>query len=159
MHSLIIQLDEKPVDSKNWLRESDLDDIDYIDYVDPCYGKGRIEAFEHFVKCVLPQEMFTVEQEDECFCLIYKGGVAEYSKRWLQRLRDKVNVLTPENVFRFPALDEIKRVLSRALGDTLFVMNGWTDRYPEESTEFLAYLSTLKPGTKLYVGALFDYHF
>lgn len=159
MHSRIIQLDVLPIEKDHLVSEEDFYETEGIDYTSLLKGNQKREVLQSILTYTLPKGMFECQENEKETILIYKGGIETWKEKWLSNIKAKINSLNPKNVFVSPNLYDLKQSIARALGDTMFVMECWTGFEPQESTEFMEFVSTLKPGTKLYVGSILDYHF
>lgn len=151
MHSCIYQImrskDEERIDESDFYEH--LDDIpaDYVSDLDEDDEDDYIKALPNF----LPQSMFKCEGRE----ITFLGGDKDFIEEWKATVKNTVDGIVPGE---YQSLYELKKAVNNMLDvDSRFYFN--EDGYAIESSEFILDCMKMKPGAKLYVGAVIDYHF
>lgn len=156
MHAKIFQLSRKPIEPDNYVTpgyfENDIfDDADYIgdSVTDPTERKMWIEAM---VNTLHP--LFSLEDET----LVYQGCETLLTK-WIGEIKEKASHLNTNNFF-----DEAARLIrmvqkTHVFSGSKFYIADWCDEAvnPFDLIEYCK--KKLKPGERLYIGSIIDYHY
>lgn len=161
MHSHIVQIENHPVTEDERMREDVF--YDYLgdipaDYVDEIDKEDEEEFVNDTLPRLLPQSMFKCEGRE----ITFLGGDVSWMEDWQNKIREELAKGNPSKLVKgglpFLYLYKVKKAVTNALDiDTRFYCN--EDGYCQESTEFIFDRLHLEPGTKLYVGAVIDYHY
>ena len=160
MHSRIFQISTMRIDKENYLNEDTLlqGDGSSYDYCANISDEIRKEDIADLVKYILPKGMFELISEDT---LRYKGGIEQWKEEYVANIRKKAEALTVENMLEWGSTYYLKRAVDNPL-DTYynFYLDGdGCQSYAEESFAFMEFVSSLEPGTTLYIGGVTAYHF
>lgn len=158
MHSCIYQImrskDCERIDESNFYDH--LDDIpaDYVSDLDETDEDDYIKALPNF----LPKSMFKCEGRE----ITFLGGDKDYIGNWKERVKlavdDKSTVCIVNGGAKWTYLYDLENAVNNMLDvDCRFFFND--DGYAIKSTEFIFDCMKMEPDTKLYVGAVIDYHF
>lgn len=104
--------------------------------------------------------MFSLSEDGET--LVFQSGFAEWRKGNLDTIHTRVADINEENIMEWvgPAYQLQKAILNPLNTDALFVTdfaNGYG--LAERSRELMTIIGSLEIGDKLYIGAVFGYHF
>ncbi|WP_368167812.1 hypothetical protein, partial [Bacteroides fragilis] len=112
------------------------------------------------VEHILPKEMFSLNEDGET--IVYQSGFAEWRKSYLDTIHTRMADINEENIMKWvgPAYQLQKAILNPLCTDALFVTD-FSNGYglAERSRELMTIIGNLEIGDKLYVGAVFGYHF
>lgn len=158
MHARIYQISLENKCQDDWITEFSITESDMgylgIDYASP--STSREKDLEWLKEC-LPTDMFLMEGNE---ITILNDGT-ETLTNVFERIKEYVNGIDIDEYVNDMTFFEYRiKAKSRDILDIshLFFTDGWSD-YPTYSTEFVRYCHTLKPGTKIYVNGILDYHF
>ena len=157
MHSRIFQLSSVPIDTDEYADASSVADSDErIDYAIEIHGEERFAEINFLVEHILPKGMFTLESDGET--ITYQGGIEQWRRDHVERLHGVANSITSQNVHGTIKRYELKQEIDWPLGYyTMFVPDEEQCAY--DNGNYMAYyVSKLKVGDQLHVGAVFDYH-
>lgn len=157
MHSCIYQImrskDEERIDESTFFEH--LGDIpaDYVSDLGEDDEDDYIKALPNF----LPQSMFKCEGRE----ITFLGGDKDFIEEWKAKVRQAVDDCSTESIVSgdstWSYLYDLKEAVSNMLDvGCRFFDNDW---YVKKSTEFILDCMKMEPGTKLYVGAVIDYHY
>ena len=94
--------------------------------------------------------------------IVYQSGFAEWRKSYLDTIHTRMADINEENIMKWvgPAYQLQKAILNPLCTDALFVTD-FSNGYglAERSRELMTIIGNLEIGDKLYVGAVFGYHF
>lgn len=161
MHSLIIQISNRPIAEDNYIgidhvEAGEMASIDYCDEIEQSERKGVIN---NLVNRTLPAGMFTINPDGES--LTYRGGFTEWCRKYVRSLHDKAMAINEANVFKYigPAFQLQKAIVNPLATDILFVTD-FTDGMgtAERSRQLMCIIGELQIGDKLYIGAVLNYH-
>ena len=162
MHSKIFQITTKRLEKNRFLNEFTLEQGQFCIY-DYCKWISQTEReiqIDNLVMYALPKGMFRRIAEDE---IMYNGGIEQWSKEFADRIKETVTKITAENVIDpcCPAVAELIHLINNPLDtDYRFYTDAdGTQSFAEQSFAFMQFVSTLEPGTILYIGGVIDYHF
>lgn len=161
MHSKIYQITEERIDNENFITESTFVDgrYDFYDYCDDITDDERKSAIDSLTMYLLPTGMFTLD-ENEKDTLIYNGGADEWKENWVRQIQQKAKAITTENVTEWIgetyALE--KELVNPLDIGSRFVTCGYPFTDAQQSGDFMRIMCSLKPGTKLYIGGIIDFH-
>lgn len=157
MHSKIYQIGLKPINKEDYASSTDFyeNSGDFADYIGDEYPeKERLEAVEGLAE-ILP-EFFDYVGDGT---LRYKG-MGTFLLDWTKEIKRQANEMTAENVLEDARRYKMSYIMSRTHRDIelRFYIEDWSG-CAEPLGEFVKYLSMIKEGTRLYVGAVIDFHF
>lgn len=156
MHARIYQISLKNKHQDDWITEHSISDTDMgslgIDYTAP--SRNRNEDLE-LLKIALPTDMFSMNGNE--VTLLNDG--TDVLRKALISIRGYVNGITEDGYINSGMFeDRITSLSCNVLNvNHLFYIDD--DSEPVRSTEFIRYCHALKPGTKLYINGILDYHF
>lgn len=161
MHSRVFQISAMQIDKENYLNEDTLNqgDDSFYDYCADISDEERKEDIIHLVKSVLPQGMFELVSEDT---IRYTGdGMEQWKEKYVAEIRKKAEAITVENMFDWSPAYYLKQAVINPLdtGYRFYLDGDGCQSFAEPSFEFMLFVSSLEPGTLLYVGGVIDYHF
>lgn len=94
--------------------------------------------------------------------LRYNGGIEDWTKEFVSNIHLGACEITTGNVYK--SVDPVYQ-LAKELKNPLhtrwqfYMDEDGLQSYAEESYEFMCAISSMKPGTLLYIGGVIDYHF
>lgn len=158
MHANIWQLATKPIDEDDYASKSCFYDntSDFADYV----SINNEDVIERDINEWLPRildGLFTCNGRELTFI-----GSAEFLTKWNDALKKSVEILDNENILKFPNLYNVECMAKYTHKDVYhrFVVEEYFGSFPETYGDFVTYAyGNLKPGDKLYVGAVIDFHY
>ena len=161
MHSRVFQISTTQIDKENYLNEDTLNqgDNSFYDYCADISDEERKEEITNLVNSILPKGMFELVSEDT---IRYTGdGMEQWKEKYVAEIRKKADAITVENMFEWSSTYYLKQAIDNPLDTGYhFYLNGDGCQYfAEPSFEFMLFVSSLEPGTLLYVGGVIDYHF
>lgn len=162
MHNRIYQLSTEPISKQEYIGEDNIESGEMVS-IDYAYETKEGERTAHIIELVadiLPKGMFILDTD--CETLIYQGGFTEWRKEYLTLIQTKTAEITAANIMEWigPTFQLQKAIVNPLSTDTLFVTDfaaGYA--LAERSREFMAMVSRLHKGDKLYIGAILGYHF
>lgn len=157
MHSKIFQVSKGPIKRSQFIdADTVADNTDWVDYADEESEERRIKLVQELINSALPHGMFQII-DDGC-TLIYQDGLDKWKEDYVKKIHQAAAAITPANVLTWCSeKKELSDLLKRPIGGyTMFVIE---DNYCAEfSNEFMEFIKDIKPGDKIYVGAVLDYH-
>ena len=161
MHSRVFQISTTQIDKENYLNEDTLNqgDNSFYDYCADISDEERKEEITNLVNSILPKGMFELVSEDT---IRYTGdGMEQWKEKYVAEIRKKADAITVENMFEWSSTYYLKQAIDNPLDTGYhFYLNGdGCQSFVEPSFEFMLFVSSLEPGTLLYVGGVIDYHF
>jgi hypothetical protein len=161
MHSRVFQISTTQIDKENYLNEDTLNqgDNSFYDYCADISDEERKEEITNLVNSILPKGMFELVSEDT---IRYTGdGMEQWKEKYVAEIRKKAEAITVENMFEWSSTYYLKQAIDNPLDTGYhFYLNGdGCQSFTEPSFEFMLFVSSLEPGTLLYVGGVIDYHF
>lgn len=161
MHSNIFQISDSLISEENILYSGYFYDNsnDFADYIGGEY-KGENRTLK--IKWLAEEfpEMFEYKQdENDSEVLIFKG-LGNFLKEWTDKIQEIAKGLTEENIFKGVNLYRMKRICERTHHNinSRFFIEDWNN-CAGDCADFISWLATLEVGTRIYVGAVIDYHF
>ncbi len=157
MHSRIYQISWQPISKENFLEEEQVAEFTSgIDYADEFSEDYRYEQIQLLAEHILPPGLFVADSSDKS--IVYQGGLDEWLKNYIQSIKDLANELTPEDILNFSGKKwDLQQLLKRPFGGhVMFAIDD--NPCAEFSTEFLEFIKDIEVGQKVYIGAVFDYH-
>jgi len=156
MHSSIFQLSDRPISEGNILCSGYFYDnsSDFADYIGDEYeGEDRAVKIKWLAE-EFP-DIFDIDGE----VLIYKG-LGNFLKEWVEKIQEIANGLTEGNILNDMNLYRMKSITERTHHslNSRFFIEDWNG-YAGDCADFISWLATLGVGTRIYVGAVIDYHF
>lgn len=163
MHSTIYQISNSPIDKADYLKPELITPGEFvtIDYVGEPYTMDgqRANQILHFLNVTMPTGMFSLNHD---YSLTFQGKFDEWKKSYYENVKEWCDLMTPDNMLAYigPAFQVMKTINNPLNSDRLLV----TDTYDrmgtaEKSGEFFrTFIRKLKPGDKIYFGAIYDYH-
>lgn len=159
MHSYIYQIEDRPVQQDDRISENyfydHLDDIP-ADYVSDIEADEEEEAIG-YLSDILPQSMFRCEGRE----ITFLGGDAKFFDEWKEKVEKALLKNSSSDIANGNISWRYLYALSNAVNNVLDVNTRFyttDDGYCTKSTEFILGMMHAAPGTKLYVGAVIDYH-
>lgn len=158
MHSRIFQISTKPIEEDDLLTSWKLEQEDYnfCDYIgDEDDEDARLEDIEYLQLCL--KDIFDAEDDH----LVVKKGISLFINEWDKYMHNLVFELGEKPDMHSLNMYRIKRA---AEGTHLmccyrFFIREWNG-WPGPLTDLVEFVHhSLKPGDKLYIGSVIDYHF
>ena len=161
MHSRVFQISTTQIDKENYLNEDTLNqgDNSFYDYCADISDEERKEEITNLVNSILPKGMFELVSEDT---IRYTGdGMEQWKEKYVAEIRKKADAITVENMFEWSSTYYLKQAIDNPLdtGYNFYLNGDGCPSFAEPSFEFMLFVSSLEPGTLLYVGGVIDYHF
>lgn len=156
MHAKIFQLDTKPICPDCYIDPDYFTDV-FIrgcDYICDAVGNpvDRHIFTEAMVNTLHP--IFALEEET----LVYQG-CNSFMEKWIEAIKEKAIHLNESNFFDETA--RMARIIEEtsALSASKFYIEDWNEgaATPYELIQFCQ--RKLKPGERLYIGSIIDYHY
>lgn len=156
MHSKIFQIGLEPIDNDEKLTPVSLYDnsSDFADYIgDEVTGKNRLELIKMMASTF--EELFDCKGD----VLIFKG-MGTFLEDWAKAIQQAANNLNANANDWQLKMYGVAKLTERTHKDSYsrFYMEDW-NCYAGPASDLIEFLTTLEKGTKLYVGAVIDYHF
>ena len=159
MHSRIFQISTEPIVKENYLNENTLyqGDGSFYDYCSNIDDVERKENIACLVKDILPKGMFELLGD----AMRYNGGLEQWKEEYVTNIHKRADALTVENMLEWSSTYYLKRAIINPLDTEYhFYLDGsGCQSFAEQSFAFMQFVSTLEPGTILYIGGVIDYHF
>ncbi len=159
MHSTIFQIATEVIDKENFIDENIFAQGDYsfYDYCGEISDDDRKSVIKSLVNNLLPSGMFTLSGDDY---LVYEGGINEWKEQWVARIHERAEAVSVSNITEgISAVYLLEKELKNPLDiGSRFCLESYPTSYAEESAELIKVICRLKPGDKLYVGGVLDYH-
>lgn len=162
MHSIIYQISNQPISKEEHIGVDHIEagDMTSLDYAYESSEEERKENIRCLVEHILPKEMFSLNEDGET--IVYQSGFAEWRKSYLDTIHTRMADINEENIMKWvgPAYQLQKAILNPLCTDALFVTD-FSNGYglAERSRELMTIIGSLEIGDKLYIGAVFGYHF
>lgn len=156
MHGIIIQVSNKKIrETLDRYTISCGEGCD-IDYTIPL-KTPKEEVISYWI-AQYPKGMFGYSGGNE---VIYKGGCEELIKKWVEEIQQAALELNETNILKWPGRSGLMYLLNDPVncGYKYFLCEDRDQDFAEDPFAFVELLSELKPGTKLYIGGLLDYHY
>lgn len=98
--------------------------------------------------------------DNENDTLIYNGGADEWKENWVKQIRQKALAITPQNVTDWigEAYSLEKELVNPLEVGSRFVTDTFPSTDAQQSGDFMKMICSLKPGAKLYIGGVLDFH-
>ena len=162
MHSKIYQIAEEKIDGDNFITEQTFNfegRDDFYDYCSDINEEERNNCIESLTKYLLPTGMFSLDTNEKD-TLIYNGGVEEWKEEWVNKIHQKAQAITPENITEWigEAYSLEKELLNPLDIGSRFVMDSYPSAVAQQSGDLKVMICGLKPGTKLHIGGVVDFH-
>lgn len=156
MHSNIFQLSNKPISEGNVLYPEYFyeDAHDFADYIGDEYeDEARTEKIKGFAEHY--KDLFDIDGE----VLVFKG-LGTFLHDWAEALKEAANKLNEDNILKELNLYrlEIMTQKTHTDNDARFFIDDWNN-YAGDFADFISWLATLEVGTRIYFGAVIDFHF
>ena len=161
MHSRIFQVSTSPIlvderDTPCCFYENSSDYADYIG--DAIEGKERKDDIKSLAETL--GDLFDLDKTGRC--LVYKGGMDEFKREWAETIRKAAEEVTGDNILESSPRYTVRMICNEThlSCSYRFKIEGWTSYAApmDDLIEWIAY-KKFKPGKKLYIGAVIDYHF
>lgn len=162
MKSFIIQISLYPIVEDEYIKSNGISDGNMTS-IESCMiipQTERSQILKNLVNLTLPEGMFSLNPDIKS--LTYRGGFTDWNRKYVSILREKGNAINETNVFKFigPTYQLEKNIANPLNTDVLFITD-FTQGcgMAELSRELMRVVSNLLVGAKLYVGAIFSYHY
>lgn len=156
MHSNIFQVSATPISYDNFLTSEYFyeDAHDFADYIGDEYeDEARTEKIQLFAKHY--KDLFDLDGE----VLVFKG-LGSFLHDWAEALKEAANKLNEDNILKELNLYRLERLTqtTHTDNDARFFIDDWNN-YAGDFGDFISWLSRLEVGTRIYFGAVIDFHF
>lgn len=152
MHSLIVQISDKPIEKCDYIEASTFyeDNLNFADYVDDDVNPEDCLSRMHR----LLDGIFECNGRELTF-----KGCDDFVKEWITHLKDEASKIDMEAAKDWMCFWNIKRICEKThIGCDVRVTNG--GEYPDTFGNFIHdRFVWSKPGDKFYIGGFVDYHF
>lgn len=159
-HGKIYQLATKPISKDDHIKpDMFYDNHDsYADWIgDAEEGEEREECIRNLVKYDL-KGMFELTADG---CLVYLG-MDVFLQKWVDAIHEKAQAITVENVTNYTQRAALRDVLAGSHTDSTdrIVISEYSGNFAEPLADLIAFAKyNMKPGDKLYFGAVIDFHY
>lgn len=162
MHDVIYQIGLEPIPEEEYVDNDRIYEGEYvsIDYSYELDNERREQVISGLVNSILPKGLFTLNKEDNS--LTYMGGLKKWKQAHIDNLINIAKALNTDNVLKYIGpLRDIQMSLNNPLNTmSLFVMDTeGNSGIAENSGDFMRMLDHLNVGDKIYIGAVYGYHF
>ncbi len=160
MHSSIYQVSIQPIEVDDYAKPDYFYDNsnDFADYIgEEWTGDNRKEDIKWLAHTL--SDLFDLDETGEI--LVYKGGMDVFKEKWTAAIHKAAEEVTDDNVLESMPRWYAKNVCEKThlYSDYRFSIENWND-YPNPLDELIEYVADkMKPGDKLYIGAVIDFHF
>jgi len=157
MHDKIFQIGLKPISKEDYVSPMAFyeNSSDFADYIGDEYSeKERLETAEHLAK-IFPELLDYVGDGT----LQYKG-MGTFLQDWVDEIKRQASEMTANNILkdiRLFKLSKLTDTTHRGL-NSRFYIEDWNE-LAGPATDLIEFLARQKEGTRLYVGAVIDFHF
>lgn len=161
MHSTIFQVATEKISEENFISERTFFDGDYsfLDWCADIPKDEQEEVINQLLEDLLPKGMFSRDMT-EPRTIIYHGGADIWRQKWVERIHEKANAITTENIMRWNGTAyHLELELTNPLDiGSRFVTTAFESSDAVKSGEFMQMVCSLQPNTKLYIGGIVDFH-
>lgn len=160
MHSRIFQISSKRIAKGDYANPEDFYDNsgDFADYIG-----YEIEGDERKadIGCLAEElsDLFALDESGEA--LIYKGGLDAFKQAWADAIHKTVEGITADNVLMTMVRYRLECICNEThLRSSFRVFIPEWNGYAATMSDLIGYIASerFKPGKKLYIGAVIDYH-
>lgn len=161
MHSRIFQVSSSPIrkderDIPDYFYDNSSDFADYIG--DEIEGSDRKDDIKYLSETL--SDLFDLDKSG--LVLVYKGGMDVFKRQWADAIRKAAEAVVADNVLESTPRYTVRMMCNETHLESSyrFKIEGWTSYAApmDDLIEWIAY-KKFKPGKKLYIGAVIDYHF
>lgn len=158
MHSFIYEITQTRLDREDWTNDLDLSEDRIIDYCqllsDDEDDSERLQAIEYLKSCKWFGEAFEETNKPDVFI---SKDVSPLIKEWHNRIQQETeNLVKSGKTNTFYLQEAIDYPFG---GSQRFVLPDWGSSMSEPMRELLEMLADVGAGTKIYINAVFDYHY
>lgn len=162
MHSGIFQISVLPLTQEEFVSVDNIErgDMVSMDYAYDISAEERIEKLQTLVRHILPKGMF--ELDIESAILTYKGGIEAWKKQQMEILKERAGEVKEENMIQWigPAYQLQKAIVNPLDTSFVFITEACGSfGVAERSRDLMIMANRLKEGDKLFVGAVYGYHY
>lgn len=155
MHSKIYQVAARPISLDEYVGPSDFYDnsSDFADYIgDEDEGDDRKEDIGYLAEEL--SDVFDLDADNDA--LVFKG-LDKFKQQWMSAIREKAAAVTEENILDWRSLYMLEQVCreTHIESSRRFSIDGGI---AEPMSDLIKFAASLKPGQRLYIGAVIDYH-
>ena len=158
MHSKIFQLSDEFISESNFLYSEYFceDSQHFADYIGDEVTDEK-ERYEYI--CSVAEEFPEMLDYIGDGKLRYKG-MADFLQDWSDAIKEAANTLTADNILKELNLYKVERLTQTTHKDSdrRFYVEDW-NCFAGDAADFVSWLSHLKEGTIIYVGAIIDFHY
>ena len=160
MHSRIYQVSNKPIPKREWATPDDFyeNSDDFADYIgDKQEGDARKEDIRSLAKTM--SELFDLDKSGNA--LVYKGGLEEFCKKWADAIHDAAKEVTAENVIRVDSRYNVRMMCKETHLESscrFSIVDYQSYAGPMSDLVKWIFYGKMKPGAKVFIGAVIDYH-
>lgn len=160
MHSFIYQIHTAPIPKDEHLNEDNIIEGTSvcIDYARELEGRERDEAISHLFDVLYKTEMFAINDDNTA---TYIGGFDKALEAWADFIKTQANEINTENILQFRYRNRLRDATVNPLNQPFLFSTYYTDESgsAEFSEELYHMIAGMNPGDRLYIGAVYDYHF
>ena len=163
MHSKIYQIARKPIGVENYVGSDKFYDnsSDFADYIgDEMVGDDRRDCIGSLASSLA--DLFDLDAEHDALVFKGKAALGTFRRKWVERIHAEAAKITTLNVLsghlRFE-LEEVCNQTHKRLESRFYIV-GWNDYAAplEDLIQFVAHENMIK-GSRLYIGAVIDFHY
>lgn len=155
MHSKIYQVSLEPISEDEYASPSDFYDnsSDFADYIgDEVEGDERKDSIDYLAEEL--SDVFDLDADNDA--LVFKG-LDKFKQQWMSAIREKAAAVTEENILEWRPRYMLEQVCreTHIESSRRFSINVGV-AYP--MSDLIELVASMKPGQRLYIGAVIDYH-
>lgn len=157
MHSYIFQIHTEPIVPEDYPSEDKIAESsqDFVDYATELEDESRSAAIAYLFKFLYESEMFAINDDETA---TYIGGFEKALKRWAEDIKDYANQINTKNILNFRSRYHLSKAINNPLDKSYLFITSDSDS-AERSEALYELIATMKPGDRLYIGGVYDYHF
>lgn len=162
MHSCIFQVGTKPIPEYNFCQPEDFyeNSSDFADYIGEKYtGEERADCIKELAKEL--EEIFTFDEKELSFTKKEKAAFDKFLEKWVKAIKDSAVKIDKSSVLRSTNRYEVESACNEThlMSCFRFVIEYYSVGYAAPMSELIQYVSDMRKGRKIYIGAVIDYHF
>ncbi len=160
MHSSIFQVGIQPIEVDDYVSQENFYDSfdDFADYIGEEWTDDNRKDEIRWLAGTL-SELFDLDETGEA--LVYKGGMEAFKEQWAAAIREAAQEVTGDNILELMPRWKTRAACKKThlCCDYRFSIQDCSS-YPDSLDGLIGYVNgKMKPGDKLYVGAVIDFHY
>lgn len=162
MHSCIFQVGTKPISEDNFYKPEYLyeNSSDFADYIGDEYTEEkRADCIKDLAKEL--EEIFTLDEKELFFTKKDKASFDKFLEKWAKAIKDSAAKIDKSSVLRGTSRYKVESACNEThlMSSFRFVIEDYNGGYAAPMSELIEYVSDMRKGRKIYIGAVIDYHF